>query len=61
MNNYDRDDMPDFDSLDDRFILGPANGPIISLKTNLDAKDPDHYNPYHPLTGDHEDESKELH
>jgi hypothetical protein len=61
MNKYDRDDMPDFNSLDDRFILGPSKGPFIRLETNLDAKEPDHYNPYHPLTGDREEESTELH
>lgn len=61
MNKHDRDDMPDFNSLDDRFILGPAKGPFIRLETNLDAKDPDHYISYHPLTGDREEDSTELH
>jgi hypothetical protein len=38
--------MPDFDSLDDRFIAEQPSGPTLVIKTNLDPKDSTVDNPY---------------
>jgi hypothetical protein len=39
--------MPDFDSLDDRIIAKEPNTPMIVIKTNLDPKDSTIDNPYY--------------
>ncbi|MBB6453151.1 hypothetical protein HNQ94_001599 [Salirhabdus euzebyi] len=41
-----KNDMPDFDSLDDRFIRNAPEGPIVAAKTNLDVKSNKDENPY---------------
>lgn len=38
--------MPDFDSLDDRIIAEPPSEPMLVIKTNLDPKDSTVDNPY---------------
>lgn len=38
--------MPDFDSLNDRMIAESPTGPMLVIKTNLDAKDSSENNPY---------------
>lgn len=46
MAKENNEQMPDFDSLDDRIIQETPRGPFIGVKTNLDPKDPEQYNPY---------------
>ncbi|MRH44517.1 hypothetical protein GH741_17880 [Aquibacillus halophilus] len=45
-NENRKNDMPDFDSLDDRIIVEPSNSPRIVAKTNLDVKTNKDENPY---------------
>lgn len=46
MDKKKQNQMPDFDSLDDRIIAEPPSGPMLVIKTNLDPKDSTVDNPY---------------
>jgi hypothetical protein len=39
MENDQREEMPNFDSLNDRLINTPAEGPFIGIKTELDLRE----------------------
>lgn len=49
-----KEQLPDFDSLNDRVIANSPTGPMLVIKTNLDAKDATENNPYF-----HDDETKD--
>jgi hypothetical protein len=42
--------MPDFDRLNDRFIVESSPSPMLVIKTNLDPKDTSENNPYYQDT-----------
>lgn len=46
MDKNKTEEMPDFNSLDDRIIAEAPSGPFIGIKTNLDPEHPEMYNPY---------------
>jgi hypothetical protein len=47
MDKKKQNEMPDFDSLDDRFIEESPSSPMLVIKTNLDPKDSIIDNPYY--------------
>jgi hypothetical protein len=48
------ENMPDFDSLNDRMIAETNGSPMLVIKTNLDPKDSTENNPYY-----HDKETKD--
>ncbi|WP_442600443.1 hypothetical protein [Neobacillus sp. D3-1R] len=46
MDEKNRHNLPDFDSLDDRMIARQPSSPMLVIKTNLDPKDVTEENPY---------------
>ncbi|MBD8070200.1 hypothetical protein [Bacillus sp. PS06] len=45
-DKQDKQDIPDFNQLNDRIIANPSPEPTLVIKTNLDPKDPTDENPY---------------
>jgi hypothetical protein len=58
MKEENRNNMPNFDELNDRIIAEASDSPRISIKTNLDPKNTTEENPYNGENMSKEEQKK---